>query len=193
MGISRARRYKRRATGGMMSVHQKKRKFELARAPAATKLGAERVRPVRCRGGNMKFRALKLDQGNFVLKSLSLATKARILDVIWNATSNELVRTKTLVKHCIVTIDCSPIREMIKNKYGLDLHGSVTELPAASKRAIERRGKFYLEPKVLAAFLSGKCYAKITSRPGQSGRIDGELLEGEELAFYIRKLKTKKR
>ena len=37
----------------------------MGRPPANTKLGATRVHPVRCRGGNMKFRAMRLDTGNF--------------------------------------------------------------------------------------------------------------------------------
>jgi len=34
--------------------------------------------------------------------------------------------------------------------------------------------------------------AAIASRPGQSGRCDGYILEGKELEFYTRKLKTKR-
>lgn len=34
--------------------------------------------------------------------------------------------------------------------------------------------------------------ARITSRPGQSGRADGCLLEGKELDFYTRRLRLKK-
>ena len=34
--------------------------------------------------------------------------------------------------------------------------------------------------------------ACISSRPGQSGRCDGYILEGKELDFYLKKLKTKK-
>ncbi|KAF9435354.1 ribosomal protein S8A, partial [Entomortierella beljakovae] len=49
------------------------------------------------------------------------------------------------------------------------------------------------EAKVDAAldhqFAAGRLYACISSRPGQSGRSDGYILEGQELAFYIRKLK----
>lgn len=37
----------------------------MGRPPANTKLGGKRVHPVRCRGGNMKYRALRLDTGNF--------------------------------------------------------------------------------------------------------------------------------
>ena len=40
-------------------------------------------------------------------------------------------------------------------------------------------------------FEAGRLYAIIASRPGQSGRADGYILEGEELAFYQRKLHHK--
>jgi len=38
MGISRDSRHKRRATGGTMPIHKKKRAFEKARPAANTKL-----------------------------------------------------------------------------------------------------------------------------------------------------------
>ena len=70
MGVSRDSRHKRRATGGRMPIHKKKRAFEKARAAAFTKLiettdKDTRVRSVRVRGGNRKFRALRLNEGNF--------------------------------------------------------------------------------------------------------------------------------
>ena len=44
---------------------RKKRKFELGRPAAMTKIGEQRIHNVRTRGGNKKFRALRLDHGNF--------------------------------------------------------------------------------------------------------------------------------
>ena len=38
---------------------------EMGRPATPCKLGAKRVRSVRCRGGNMKYRALRLDSGNY--------------------------------------------------------------------------------------------------------------------------------
>lgn len=38
-------------------------------------------------------------------------------------------------------------------------------------------------------FEAGRLYAVISSRPGQSGRVDGYILEGEELAFYQRAIR----
>jgi small subunit ribosomal protein S8e len=48
-----------------MPIHKKKRQFESGRVPANTKLGEKRVRHIRVRGGNSKFRALRLQEGNF--------------------------------------------------------------------------------------------------------------------------------
>ncbi|KAI2495432.1 ribosomal eS8-like protein [Fragilaria crotonensis] len=52
MGITREGRHKRRETGGRRAQFRKKRKFELGRPPAMTKIGEPRIHEVRCRGGN---------------------------------------------------------------------------------------------------------------------------------------------
>ncbi len=61
-----------------------------------------RIRRIRVRGGNVKFRALRLNEGNFAWASEGIARKTKIVDVVYNASNNELVRTKTLVKNAIV-------------------------------------------------------------------------------------------
>ena len=49
------------------------------------------------------------------------ARKTRIIDVVYNASNNELVRTKTLVKNCIVLIDATPFRLWYEGHYALPL------------------------------------------------------------------------
>merc|ERR1719192_1650677 len=105
MGISRDRWHKRRKTGGKRKPIRHKRKFELGRPAANTKIGPKRVHMVRCMGGNRKFRALRLDQGNFSWGSENCTRKVRVLDVVYTSTNNELFRTKTLVKNTIIQID----------------------------------------------------------------------------------------
>merc|ERR1711881_265399 len=112
---------KRRATGGKKKPLTKKRKHALGRPPANTKMGAKRIRTVRCRGGNLKFRALRLDGGNFSWGSESITRKTRILDVVYNVSNNELVRTKTLVKNCIVQIDAAPSKQFYLTYYRINL------------------------------------------------------------------------
>ena len=49
-----------------------------------------------------------------------------------------------------------------------------------------------LEKAVEDQFAVGRLYACISSRPGQSGRADGYILEGRELDFYVKKMAKKK-
>jgi len=50
-----------------------------------------------------------------------------------------------------------------------------------------------LEPAIAEQFEKGRLYAKISTSPGQCGCADGYILEGEELAFYLKKLALKKK
>jgi len=199
MGISRDSRHKRRHTGGRRKIHQKKRKYELGRQPANTKIGGKRVHLVRCRGGMLKKRALRLDAGNFCWAGENFAHKARILNVVYNASNNELVRTQTLVKNCIVQVDASPFKQYYLTQYGIILGKAPEEEEKVSKAVQEKRAKrakmasIENEPKLKNQFRSGKLLACISSRPGQCGRADGYILEGPELEFYLRKTQRKKR
>jgi len=290
MGISRDKAHKRRATGGKVKRVRMKRKFEMGRQPALTKIGDKKVTRIRVRGGNFKFRALRLDQGNYSWAGEAVARKTRILKVVYNSTNNELVRTNTLVKGSIIQIDSTPFKSWYLQYYNVDLAHKTKTLPAGKKDAGKKdtakkdtakkdttkkdtakkdttkkddkpkkddkakkddkgkkeasskkedksksaqkdtkqkddktkgkkdtktkrieetiktelskqaKAKFSkrnstrsIDPALVDQFKTGRVYAKITSRPGQSGRCDGYILEGEELAFYIKKLNLKKK
>merc|ERR1711935_450850 len=175
----------------------------MGRQPAGTKLGQKRVRAVRGRGGNYKYRALRIDAGNFAWGSGALTRKTRILDVVYNATNNELVRTKTIVKNCIVAIDANPFRQWYLRKYDIELNKKKIEesdkARAETKRSKHLEAKLkhnaagrIIDPRVADQFNSGRLLACISSRPGQSGRSDGYILEGKELEFYNKQLDKKK-
>jgi small subunit ribosomal protein S8e len=57
--------------------------------------------------------------GNFSWGSESVTRKTRIIDVVYNASNNELVRTKTLVKGAIVQVDATPFRQYYESHYGI--------------------------------------------------------------------------
>ncbi|XP_053959625.1 40S ribosomal protein S8 [Anastrepha ludens] len=208
MGISRDSAHKRRATGGKRKSLRKKRKFELGRPAANTKLGAIRVHKVRTRGGNSKLRSLRLENGNFSWASEGIARRTRIADVVYNASNNELVRTKTLVKNTIVVIDATPFRQWYESHYVLPLgrkrnpkhQKTEDENDVLNKKRSEKVMKKYLErqkfakvdPALEDQFISGRILACVSSRPGQCGRCDGYILEGKELEFYLKKIKSKK-
>jgi small subunit ribosomal protein S8e len=206
MGISRDHWHKRRATGGKKTPIRKKRKFELARPAAMTKMAPQRIHTLRVRGGNKKYRALRLDQGNFSWPSEAVSRKTRIIDVVYNAANNELVRTKTLVKNAIVVIDAAPFRQWFEAHYALPLGrkkgAKLTDAEEAvlnkkrskktEKKYKERQKDAKVEQGLTDQFMGGRVLASISSRPGQCGRADGYILEGKELEFYLRKIKAKK-
>mmetsp|Transcript_34621 Transcript_34621/g.111156 ORF Transcript_34621/g.111156 Transcript_34621/m.111156 type:complete len:211 (+) Transcript_34621:105-737(+) len=206
MGISRDSRHKRRATGGKREQYRKKRKFELGRQPAMTKIGPKRVHEVRGRGGNMKFRAIRLETGNFSWGSEVCTRKARILDVVYNASNNELVRTKTLVKNSIVQVDAHPFKAWYEAHYGVEIgrkkrKGQGEEAKDLLKdksdhvkrKITQRQTTRVLDPALDDLISGGRLLACIASRPGQCGRCDGYILEGKELEFYQKKLQAKKK
>jgi len=340
MGISRDKAHKRRATGGKHKRIRMKRKFEMGRQPANTKIGEKKITRIRVRGGNFKFRALRLDHGNYSWAGEAVTRKTRILKVVYNSTNNELVRTNTLVKGSIILIDSTPFKAWYLQYYNIDLSNKKeiqnavdkrllkdakeeekggkkeekggkkegakkegakkegakkeekggkkeekggkkeeketkktaekpkkegqakkeeakpkgkaeekTEKPKKdkgqpkkpeekkstkketsqelkksgkkdekgkptsakgkpktqedkskkdlSKKSLEkfakRNSQRILEPNLGDQFKTGRLYAKISSRPGQSGRCDGYILEGEELAFYLKKINLKKK
>ncbi|KAI9289771.1 ribosomal protein S8e/ribosomal biogenesis NSA2 [Umbelopsis sp. AD052] len=199
MGISRDSRHKRSATGAKRAQYRKKRKFELGRQAANTKLGPKRVHEVRVRGGNKKYRALRLDAGNFAWGSENCTRKTRVLTVVYNASNNELVRTNTLVKGAVIQVDATPFRQWYESHYAKTLGKKKVETEEVEKKSNHVQRKVaarQTDAKVDALledqFAAGRLYAKISSRPGQSGRCDGYLLEGPELEFYVRKLKARK-
>ena len=205
MGICRDSRHKRRATGGKRFNDRKKRKFELGRPPTNTKIGVKKVSEVRTRGGNKKFRALRLESGNYSWGSEVCTRKTRVLDVVYNASNNELVRTKTLVKSAVVQIDAAPFRAWYQQHYGKKIgikvkNGEKVESEdidakrssAVAKKLKERNAKHAVAENVDAQFVTGRLYALVTSRPGQCGRCDGYVLEGKELDFYLKKMQKKK-
>jgi len=205
MGISRDSLHKRRLTGGKKPKFHMKRKFEMGRQMAMTKIGVKRIREVRCRGGNMKYRALRLDTGNYSWGSEVCTRKTRILDVVYNASNNELVRTKTLVKGAIVQIDATPFRQWYEAHYGVSVGkkkakkgeeettAEEKKSNSVTKKIAARQAGRILDPNINSQFDTGRLLACISSRPGQCGRCDGFVLEGKELEFYVKRMARKKK
>lgn len=109
-------------------------RYELGRQPAMTKLSSNKtVRRLRVRGGNVKWRALRLDSGNYSWGSEAITRKTRILEVVYNASNNELVRTQTLVKSAIVQVDAAPFKAWYTQHYGIEIGRKKKAVGAAKK------------------------------------------------------------
>ena len=108
------------------------------------------------------------------------------------------------MKNTIVSVDATPFRQWYLKKFDVELNKKKLEesnkLRAETKRsghvkarlAGEAKGR-QLEQKLADQLNTGHLLACISSRPGQSGRIDGYLLEGKELEFYQKKTASKRR
>ncbi|KAL8950193.1 MAG: hypothetical protein Q9222_003756 [Ikaeria aurantiellina] len=202
MGISRDSRHKRSATGAKRSYYRKKRAFEKGRQPAATRIGNKRIHLVRTRGGNQKYRALRLDSGNFSWGSEGIARKVRVINVSFHPSNNELVRTNTLTKSAVVQVDAAPFRTWYEAHYGQNLgrRRQQKQAPAGEEEKKKSKGvekklaaryaeQGKVDPALERQFEAGRLFAVVASRPGQSGRVDGYVLEGDELAFYQRAIR----
>jgi small subunit ribosomal protein S8e len=191
MGITRDKYHKKKLTGGKQHKWRKKRKHELGRQASNTKIGLKHIAIIRVRGGNFKKRALSLENGNFSWISYGCTKKTRIISVMYNASNNEFVRTNTLVKSSIIYIDATPFKNLIskKNMYTLPKNTNISKPnEEESKTLVGSTALSIMEDQLK----SGRLLARICSRPGQTGRADGYIIEGSELEFYQKKIQKKK-
>lgn len=159
---------------------------------------------MRTRGGNTKHRALRLDSGNFSWGSEGISRKTRVIVVSFHPSNNELIRTNTLTKSAVVQIDAAPFRQWYEGHYGVPLgrrrqkggaaataeeeeKARSAKVQAKHEARVKDMGK--VEGALEKQFEAGRLYAVVASRPGQSGRVDGYVLEGDELAFYQRAIR----
>lgn len=92
----------RSPSGGRLRSNRGKRKSELGRASAETKLAGKRLRKIRTRGGNEK---LRLDGGNKINVVDPKTNKAEvldILDVVENNANPNYVRRNIITKGAVV-------------------------------------------------------------------------------------------
>lgn len=170
MGITTCGRNKRSKSGAKYVKNQKKRKNTMGRQPSNTKIGEERIRTVRVRGGNHKERALRLNNGVFTFLSTSFSTNTGIESVVYHPSCNELMRTNTLTRGSVVRINAEPFSGEIKK-----VEQCKSDTP------------------LMDMFSKGFLYAILTSRPGQRGEANGYILQGEELEFFQNKTNKQKR
>ena len=122
--------------------------------------------------------------------------------VSYHPSNNELVRTNTLTKSAVVQVDAAPFRQWYEAHYGQNLGrrrqqkaGQEAHEQEKKSKSVEKKqaavfaAKGKVEPALERQFEAGRLYAVISSRPGQSGRVDGYILEREELAFYQRAIR----
>ena len=150
------------------------------RKPADTKLSTrDIVEERKAFGGFKKFKAVEISKGTYTLVSQNLTHECFILDVVHSESGRKYREDKILSKHCYITVDVTPIKDSINlDEIKKDMNGS--ENNSAMQNIIEN------------SFEKGHMYAKVTSRPGQTGKCDGIILEGNDLVLLMQKLERYK-
>lgn len=92
----------RTETGKEMKIARKKRKYELGRYPAHTKIGKEKRKIERTKGGGRKVKALAVEFANVFDKKTNTAKKVKILGVEENPANPHFVRHGIITKGCII-------------------------------------------------------------------------------------------
>ena len=97
-------------------------------------------------------------------------------------------------------IDASPFTQWYNNHYGINIGKKTKEATEQSAKSQKVQDKLaarqkdrVIDPKVAEEFAQQRLLACISSRPGQSGRADGYILEGKELEFYSKKIDSRKK
>ncbi len=98
------RRSKRKVSGGLYQGSRKKRKYELGREPAYTKVGEKSISSIKKKGGKIKTFLLSCNSVNLVDKS-GKHSKAQIKTIVENSSNRNFVRRNILTKGAIVDTD----------------------------------------------------------------------------------------
>lgn len=94
------KRSRRSRTGKLLRSHRKKRKRELGREFAETRIGPEKKKIKRTYGGNKKVKLQKSEYANVVTKEGTKKTK--ILSVLENKASRHFVRRNIITKGALI-------------------------------------------------------------------------------------------
>ena len=100
----------RKHTGGRGKSNRNKRKIEFGRDPAETKIGERKIKKIRAKGGNQKFRLTNANQINVVDPKKNKVQTAEILNVIENAANIQFVRRNIINKGAVVETNLGKVK-----------------------------------------------------------------------------------
>ncbi len=92
----------RKSSGGKYKKIRKKRLYEIAGKPRATKLGKEKKKVLRVRGGRLKTVLLSTDKANVFNPETKKCQVAKIKNVLETPANKFLARTNTLIRGAVI-------------------------------------------------------------------------------------------
>jgi len=100
----------RKSTGGKITAHRKKRKYELGGPPTYASIGKEHRRIVRTKGAGFKVKAASVEFANVLDKKTKTVKKAKILSILKNSANQHFVRRGLITKGAIVKTEVGNAR-----------------------------------------------------------------------------------
>ncbi len=121
----------KKMTGGRIRPHHKKRKYELGRVSAETRMGQRRLRKIRTMGGNLKLRLLATDTANLIETPGGRGRRVKILTVKNNPASRDFTRRNIITKGAVIETEAGLAR--VTSRPGQD--GVVNAVKIEEKKA----------------------------------------------------------
>ena len=96
------KRSKRKVSGGRYKKSRKKRLVDEGRMPSLTRVGERRVKKLRVRGANIKFRLFSSNVANVFDPKTKKYSKVKILSVVENPANRHYTRRNIMTKGTII-------------------------------------------------------------------------------------------
>jgi len=100
----------RKPSGGRAKLNKNKRKYELGKGAAETKIGERKVKRIRTTGGNNKIRLTNENNINVVDPKTNKVEKAEIISVVENTANTHFVRRNIITKGAVVETSSGKVK-----------------------------------------------------------------------------------
>jgi len=95
----------KKISGGLYHKARKKKKYELIGQPRVVKLGTEKRKIIKTRGGNRKVVLLSTNMANLINPKTGKSEKVKIKNVVETPSNRFLARQNILMKSAIIETD----------------------------------------------------------------------------------------
>ena len=167
--------HSRRSIQTTASLNRLRSEWRKDRQPANTVLSDENIVEERkAYGGGKKVKAVAVSNGSYKLESKNIEHEMKIADVLHSDAGTQFKEKKIITKGCILAVQND-------NNLFPDIDTSVL-LRENTASDLKEQLNTFLD--------NGELLARVTTRPGQTGKCDGYILEGEELETVLQKIRN---
>jgi small subunit ribosomal protein S8e len=100
----------KKPTGGLIHIARKKRKRELGSLPVHTKIGKEKKKIEKTKGGGSKIKASSVEFANVLDTANNAIKKVKILDVLENPANPHFTRRGIITKGSVIKTEIGNAR-----------------------------------------------------------------------------------